>query len=175
VLAPDGSIHPSGGPGEIVARGPMLFHGYLDPADNEGVFVEGWFRTGDQGTITEQGLLKVTGRLKDIIIRKGENISAKEVEDVLHLHPAVGDVAAIALPDPERGELCCVVVVLRRGFDQLTVQEVGTHCAEHRLARYKVPERIEIVAAIPRNATGKALKSELVERYRVASSGARLR
>ena len=78
----------------------------------------GWFRTGDAGFLDDRGLLHVTGRLKDIIIRKGENISAKEVEDVLFFHPAIADVAVIALPDRERGELCCAVVVLNDGRRQ---------------------------------------------------------
>ncbi len=82
----------------------MLFKGYLDPAENDGAFTaDGWFRTGDLGMLDEHGLLRVTGRVKDIIIRKGENISAKEVEDVLYLHPAVHDVAASPTPRSRTG------------------------------------------------------------------------
>jgi cyclohexanecarboxylate-CoA ligase len=144
----------------------MLFRGYLDPAENDGVFThDGWFRTGDLGMLDERGLLRVTGRVKDIIIRKGENISAKEVEDVLYLHPAVHDVAAVPLPDPERGELCCAVVVLTDGYDALSLDDVIAHCTAHRLARQKIPERIEIVDALPRNSTGKVLKQQLVDRF----------
>ncbi len=127
IVDADGDPLPAGGEGEITVKGPMLFKGYLDPSDNEGAFDDdGWFRTGDVGRLDPEGLLTVTGRLKDVIIRKGENISAKEVEDVLHLHPAVGDVAAIALPDPERGELCCAVIVLApAGPTPPTVAELG--------------------------------------------------
>jgi cyclohexanecarboxylate-CoA ligase len=162
----DGNVLPPGEAGEIVCTGPMLFRGYLDPADNAGVFDhDGWFRTGDVGVLDEQGVLRVTGRVKDIIIRKGENISAKEVEDILYLHPAVADVAAIALPDPERGELCCVVVVLTDEHGDLTLDDLAEHCAAQKLATQKVPERIERVDQLPRNATGKVLKHELVARY----------
>ena len=125
IAGPDGESLPTGEVGEIECTGPMLFKGYLDPAENEGVFTDdGWFRTGDLGMLDEQGLLRVTGRVKDIIIRKGENISAKEVEDVLYLHPAVHDVAAIPLPDRERGELCCAVIVLADGHAALTLDDV---------------------------------------------------
>jgi acyl-CoA synthetase (AMP-forming)/AMP-acid ligase II len=146
--------------------------GYTDPALTAEAFDDdGWFRTGDVGHFRPDGHLVLTGRLKDIIIRKGENISAKEVEDVLHLHPAVSDVAVIALADAERGELCCAVVVLDGPDRRLSLDDVRQHCREHRLARFKVPERIEIVAAIPRNATGKALKAELVARYSSRGGG----
>jgi acyl-CoA synthetase (AMP-forming)/AMP-acid ligase II len=166
VVDDDGNPLPPGHAGEIVVTGPMLFRGYLDPAHNDGVFdAEGWFRTSDVGVLDERGVLKVTGRLKDIIIRKGENISAKEVEDVLHLHPAIADVAAIALPDAERGELCCAVVALVDGRESLTLDDIAAHCETNRLAKQKFPERLEIVDALPRNSTGKVLKQELVARF----------
>jgi acyl-CoA synthetase (AMP-forming)/AMP-acid ligase II len=161
----DGRDCPPGVPGEIVVKGPMLFLGYLDPDEDDGIDAEGWFHTGDVGTLDERGFLKVTGRLKDIVIRKGENISAKEVEDALHRHPAVLDAAVIALPDAERGELCCGVVVLHGGAT-LTLDELGAHCAGLGLARQKVPERLEVLDVLPRNATGKVLKPELVARFR---------
>jgi cyclohexanecarboxylate-CoA ligase len=167
VVDDSGATLPPGHAGEIVVTGPMLFRGYLDPAHNEGVFdADGWFRTSDVGVLDERGVLKVTGRLKDIIIRKGENISAKEVEDVLHLHPAVADVAVIALPDAERGELCCAVVALADGHDSLTLDDVAAHCDARRLAKQKFPERLEIVDVLPRNSTGKVLKQDLVARFR---------
>jgi len=158
---------PAGGEGEITVKGPMLFKGYLDPADNEGAFDgDGWFRTGDVGRLDARGLLTVTGRLKDVIIRKGETISAKEIEDVLYLHGAIADVAAIPLPDVERGELCCAVIVLADGAAPPTVTELAAHASAHGLAPQKAPERIEIVPVLPRNTTGKVLKNELIARYR---------
>jgi cyclohexanecarboxylate-CoA ligase len=167
IVGPDGTALGAGETGEIVVSGPMLFKGYLNPADNIGVFDDaGRFRTGDVGTLDSAGLLRVTGRLKDIIIRNGENISAKEVEDVLYRHPAIIDAAAIALPDPGRGELCCAVVVLVPGATSLSLAEVDDHCRQSGLARFKTPERLEIVAQLPRNTTGKVLKSELVDRLR---------
>ena len=157
----------SGDEGEITVRGPMLFKGYVDPADNKGAFdADGWFRTGDVGSLDARGLLTVTGRIKDIIIRKGETISAKEVEDALYRHDAVADVAAIPLPDTERGELCCAVIVLARGATPPTVAELAAHAARLGLAPQKAPERIEIVPVLPRNTTGKVLKNELIARYR---------
>ena len=156
--------------GEILVRGPMLFRGYLDPAHNEGVFVDGWFRTGDLGTLDERGVLRVTGRIKDIIIRKGENISAKEVEDVLHLHPAIADATVIALPDTDRGELCCAVIVVTDTTAAPGLDDIAAHCTAHGLARQKIPERVEIVTALPRNVTGKVLKDQLVARYRDSGS-----
>jgi cyclohexanecarboxylate-CoA ligase len=166
IVGPDGVPVATGQTGEIVVSGPMLFKGYLDPADNLGVFDDaGRFRTGDVGTLDANGLLRVTGRLKDIIIRNGENISAKEVEDVLYRHPSIVDAAAVALPDQARGELCCAVIVLAPGAAPLALAEIGDHCRSLGLARFKTPERLEIVDQLPRNTTGKVLKSELVEHF----------
>ena len=167
IIDGDGHPVPSGEEGEITVRGPMLFKGYVDPVDDEGVFdPDGWFRTGDVGALDGRGLLTVTGRLKDIIIRKGETISAKDVEDVLYRHAAIADVAAIPLPDAERGELCCAVIVLAPGAAAPTVNELAAHAASHGLAPQKAPERVEIVPMLPRNTTGKVLKNELIAQYR---------
>jgi acyl-CoA synthetase (AMP-forming)/AMP-acid ligase II len=107
---------PDGQQGEILTRGPELFTGYTDPTLNAAAFLPGgWFRTGDLGRIDASGHLTITDRLKDIIIRGGENISSKEVEDLLITHPAVADVAVIPVPDPALGERVCAVVVARPG------------------------------------------------------------
>jgi acyl-CoA synthetase (AMP-forming)/AMP-acid ligase II len=149
--------------GEIRVKGPMTCLGYLDPEHTAAAFDEdGWLRTGDLGVIDEDGWVTITGRLKDVIIRKGENISAKEVEDLLYAHPDIADVAVIGLPDPTRGELACAVVVSDR---ELTLAEIGAYCEEHGLARFKVPERLERVDALPRNTTGKVVKFELRSRF----------
>ncbi len=167
IVDPNGRPLPAGEQGEIVVNGPMLFKGYLNPADNAGVFEpDGAFRTGDVGCLDANGLLRVTGRVKDIIIRNGENISAKEVEDVLHLHPGIADAVAVALPDPARGELCCAVVVLVPGAVAPTLEDVAEHCRRQGLARQKAPERLEIVRELPRNSTGKVLKTELIDSLR---------
>lgn len=108
----------------------------------------------------------LTGRLKDVIIRKGENISAKEIEDLLHRHPAVQDVAVIGLPDAERGERVCAVLEQPPGADPLTLKEVGDHLRAEGLSVHKLPEQVEVVDALPRNETlRKVLKYKLRERY----------
>jgi acyl-CoA synthetase (AMP-forming)/AMP-acid ligase II len=101
-----------------------------------------------------------------VIIRKGEHIAAKDVEDVLYTHPAVTDVAVIGLPDPERGERACAVVVLRDDAVDFDLDAIGEHCRAAGLAVQKIPEQVEIVDALPRNASGKVLKYQLQERYR---------
>jgi acyl-CoA synthetase (AMP-forming)/AMP-acid ligase II len=167
VVDPDGATLPPGAIGELVVNGPMLFKGYLDPADNEGAFeADGFFHTDDLGCLDERGLVRITGRVKDIIIRKGENISAKEVEDVLATHPAVQDVAVVGLLDTARGERCCAFVVPRgRTSARVTLRELAEHCAHHGLARQKMPEQLEILDVLPRNPTGKVLKQELRQRF----------
>jgi len=167
VVAPDGRPVADGEVGELHVRGPMLFRGYVDPAEDAAARTpDGWFRTGDLGSMDRAtGVLRITGRLKDIVIRKGENISAKEVEDVLYQHPAVADVAVIALPDAERGELCCAVVVADPAGPAPTLADLAEHCRARGLARQKAPERLELVDRLPRNPTGKVRKDELQRRF----------
>ena len=167
IVDADGRTVATGSTGEICVRGPLLCHGYLDESRNAEAFdADGFFRTGDLGAVDAHGNLTVSGRLKDVIIRKGENISAKEVEDVLYEHPDVADVAVIGLPDPERGERACAVLVLRDGAAPLDVATVATHCRTSGLAPQKTPEQVEIVEVLPRNASGKILKYRLQESYR---------
>ncbi len=164
----DGRVCGAGEIGEIRVRGPMIFKGYLDPSDDAGAFDElGFHRTGDLGRLDERAVLTVTGRVKDIIIRKGENISAKEIEDLLFTHDAVADVAVIALPDRERGELVCAVVVVAAGRPAPSLEALCEHCLAVGLTRRKLPERLEIVEVLPRNPTGKVVKYELQARYSV--------
>src|SRR4029453_17273056 len=147
--------------GELRVKGPQVCMGYLDSSlDAEAFDDEGWFRTGDLGVIDDGGWVSITGRLKDIIIRKGENISAKEIEDLLHAHPAIADAAVIGLPDDRSGERACAVVVLREG-KTLTLAEMIDFLRDHRLSMHKIPEQLEIVDALPRNPTGKVLKKDL--------------
>jgi acyl-CoA synthetase (AMP-forming)/AMP-acid ligase II len=157
---------PTGVDGEIVTRGPEQFLGYLDPALNEGLYVDGgWLRTGDVGRVDADGFLTITDRKKDIIIRGGENIASKEVEDVLLTHPAVADVAAVGAPDERYGERVCAFVVLRPGAS-LTMPDVQQHFAAAGLARQKTPERLELVDVLPRTAAGKIQKFALREQLR---------
>src|SRR5699024_9670024 len=100
IVGDDGTVLPAGVDGEVRLRGPMVFRGYTDEeATAESFDDDGWFRTGDVGHLRDDGHVVLTGRIKDLIIRKGENIAAKEIEDLLHTHPKVGDVAVIGLPD----------------------------------------------------------------------------
>ncbi|MFI8533931.1 class I adenylate-forming enzyme family protein [Streptomyces aquilus] len=153
--------------GEVRLRGEAVCQGYLDPAQTAEAFDEdGFLRTGDLGFRTETGHLVLTGRAKDVIIRKGENISAKEIEDLLAAHPAVGDVAVVGLPDAERGELVCAVLEPAPGAAELTLADAVSYLRAEGLSVHKLPERLEVVDALPRNETlRKVLKYKLRERY----------
>jgi cyclohexanecarboxylate-CoA ligase len=151
--------------GELRLKGPNVCLGYLDASLDADAFDEdGWFRSGDLGMIDAEGYVTITGRLKDVIIRKGENISAKEIEDLLHAHPSVAEAAVVGLPDAARGELACAVVALRDGAT-LTFAEMVEYLRGAQLSMHKIPERLEHVDALPRNPTGKILKKDLRERY----------
>ncbi|GAA3392464.1 class I adenylate-forming enzyme family protein [Streptomyces roseoviridis] len=153
--------------GEVRLRGEAVCRGYLDPAQTAAAFdEEGFLRTGDLGHLTASGHLVLTGRLKDVIIRKGENVSAKEIEDLLHTHPDVADAAVIGLPDAERGERVCAVVEQAAGTEPLTLEAVTAFLRGAGLAVFKLPEQLEVVEALPRNETlRKVLKYKLRERY----------
>jgi acyl-CoA synthetase (AMP-forming)/AMP-acid ligase II len=147
--------------GEIVTRGPELFIGYFDAALDAAAFLPGgWYRTGDIGRLDADGYLLITDRKKDIIIRGGENISSREVEDVLRRHAAVADVAVVAAPDARMGEVVKACVVTRPGAD-LTLDMVRAFFAEAGIARQKTPERLMLLDVLPRNASGKILKHQL--------------
>ncbi|WP_105972893.1 class I adenylate-forming enzyme family protein [Streptomyces geranii] len=156
--------------GEVRLRGEAVCQGYLDPAQSAEAFdADGFLRTGDLGEVTASGHLILTGRLKDVIIRKGENISAKEIEDLLHTHPGVQDVAVVGLPDTERGELVCAVVEQPDGAGELTLGALTSYLRSEGLSVHKLPERLEVVDALPRGETlRKVLKYKLRERYSAA-------
>lgn len=162
----DGTLAAQGEEGEVRAKAPQLMIGYLDASlDADAFDEEGFFRTGDLGTLNERGMLTITGRLKDVIIRKGENVSAKEVEDHLYRHPKVADVAVIGLPDADRGEMVCAVVQTAEGAEPITLPELFTFLKDEGLMVQKIPEQLEIVDVIPRNPTGKILKNDLRKTY----------
>lgn len=167
VVGADGADVPAGEEGEVRLRGPQLFAGYANPALDAAAFDEsGFFRTGDLGRVSASGHLAITGRLKDIIIRNAENISAAEVEKCLHLHPAIADVAVVGLPDPRTGERACAVVKLADGHDSIDLAELAEFCRSQGLAMYKCPEQLEIVAELPRSGhMGKVEKQVLRQRY----------
>ncbi|HUN32672.1 MAG TPA: AMP-binding protein [Trebonia sp.] len=150
--------------GELRLKGPQCFLGYVDPAQDAAAFdARGWFRTGDLGEVDAAGNILVTGRLKDVIIRNAENISAAEIEDVLRGHPGVADVTVIGLPDERTGERVCAVAVPRAG-QELTLAALSGHCAEQGMAPYKRPVQLEVVDVLPRNSMGKVLRAQLRDR-----------
>jgi cyclohexanecarboxylate-CoA ligase len=167
IVKDDGTVAAPDEEGEVRVKGPVVTLGYTDPAANDAAFDEdGWFRTGDLGVLRADGHLRLTGRLKDVIIRKGENISARELEEVLFAHPKVGDVAVIGLPDPERGELVCAVVEAPADGEAITFGEMVAVCESAGLMRQKIPERLEVVDKLPRNETlNKVLKYKLRELF----------
>ncbi|MBT1189671.1 cyclohexanecarboxylate-CoA ligase, partial [Streptomyces sp. CJ_13] len=167
VTAPDGTPLPAGTDGEVRLRGEAVCRGYLDPGQNTGAFdPDGYLITGDLGHLTGTGHLVLTGRSKDVIIRKGENISAKEIEDLLHQLPGITDVAVIGLPDPARGERVCAVVEQPADADPLTLERLTAHLRAQGLSPHKLPEQLELVDALPRNdALRKVLKYKLRERF----------
>lgn len=152
---------PAGQEGELRLKGPQCFLGYADPAlDADAFDADGWLRTGDLGMIDADGNVRVTGRIKDAIIRNAENVSALEVENALATHPAVADVAVIGVPDPRTGERVCAVVVPAPGED-VSLEALVQHCHSQGLSRYKHPERLVIVDALPRNQFEKVIKKDL--------------
>ena len=147
-----------GAEGEILTRGPDLSLAYLRAADTEATRIDGWLLTGDLGTLSAERVLCITGRKKDIIIRKGENISA-EIEDLLADHPA-SPVAVVGVADAERGEMVCCVVV-SKGDTPPTLQELCRHLREQGLAVFKQPERLVLLPQLPYNPGGKVRKPAL--------------
>ena len=149
------------GAGEIRARGPQMLIGYLHPEDETEAFdAAGCFRTGDLGRWVDGDHLVVTGRAKDIIIRNGENISPKEVEDLLVGHPAVAEIAVVGIPDARTGERACAAIVAATppGPD---VAELRDFLAGHGVARFKAPEQVVIWKSLPKNDAGKVLKHQI--------------
>jgi acyl-CoA synthetase (AMP-forming)/AMP-acid ligase II len=170
VVRPDGTEAASGQPGELRARAPQVMVGYVDGSlDAEAFDDRGFLRTGDLGVVDADGFVTVTGRLKDVVIRNGENIGAAEVEELLRLHPAVADAVVIGLPDARTGERVCAVLELQpageRTGERPDVTTIGCHLRDHGLRPQAWPEQVEVVAALPRTVAGKVDKSELTTRF----------
>lgn len=158
---------PSGQIGEVHFRGPNVFAGYWRRPDAtaEAFSADGWFKSGDLGSLDDEGFLTLVDRKKDMVISGGENVYSAEVENALFAHPAVAEAAIIGVPDPRWGEAVCAVVALRPG-QHASSDELIAHCRE-RLARYKSPKYVVFVDSLPRNAAGKVLKTRLREEVRV--------
>lgn len=167
IMDNEGHLFPPGSIGEIVIRGPNVTGGYENnPQANAESFTDGWFRTGDQGAIDEDGYLEIKGRLKEIINRGGEKISPREVDEVLLDHPAVAQVVTFAMPHVKLGEEVAAAVILREG-SQADERELRDFVRE-RLANFKVPRKILLVAEIPKGPTGKMQRIGLAERLGLA-------
>jgi fatty-acyl-CoA synthase len=151
--------------GEVLVRGPNVTPGYWrrPEATSRAIDVDGWFRTGDAAYFDEEGFLTISDRIKDMIISGGENVYPAEVESALMRHPAIAEVAVIGEPDPHWGEQVVAIAALKPQHT-LTIEELRAYAGES-LARYKLPRRLEIIAALPRNATGKILKYRLREMF----------
>lgn len=146
---------------ELLVRGPELFAGYADPAQTRAAMAKGgWFRTGDKATIDGDGWVTIVGRLKDVVIRGGENISVAEVEAVLEAHPAVRQAVAVGVPDQRLGERLAAFVVTSRSFD---LEDCRAWFADQGVARYKTPERIIVLDRLPTLAAGKPDRATLKE------------
>ena len=161
----DADITASGGPGVPAGNGPTLCLGYWDDAAaNDRLFTaDGWMRMGDLATIDADGYLSVVGRTSDVIIRGGKNISAAQVEDEVGTHPAVALCAAVAMPDETFGERVCVFVELRPGYDELTLEALNAHLAERGTGKELWPEKLVVLAELPRSSGGKLAKGDLTE------------
>jgi non-ribosomal peptide synthetase component E (peptide arylation enzyme) len=135
--------------------------GYLDPQDEADAFdAEGYFRTGDLAHWTDEDYLTISGRLKDLIIRNGENISPKEIEDALSLHPQISEVAVVGIPDDRTGERACAVVV-PWGNSAPDVASLRAYLRGFGLAAFKIPEQVEVWSALPKNDAGKIVKHQV--------------
>jgi acyl-CoA synthetase (AMP-forming)/AMP-acid ligase II len=154
VVDTTGATVPTGERGEIVIRGANVTAGYENnPTANETAFIDGWFRTGDVGTMDNEGYLSIVGRLKEIINRGGEKISPREVDEIIMEHPAVHQCVTFAMPHEMLGEDVAAAIVLREGFT--AGERELREFAAVRLADFKVPKKILIVKEIPVGATGK--------------------
>ena len=167
VMDENGALLPRGETGEVVIRGENVTDGYENnPKANAEAFVDGWFRTGDQGVIDADGYLTITGRLKEIINRGGEKISPREVDEVLMSHPAVLQAVTFAMPHDKLGEEVAAAVVLREGREA-TDREIREFVGK-RLADFKTPRKVVIVAEIPKGATGKLQRIGLAQKLGLA-------
>lgn len=171
VLGDDEAVSTAGGEGEIVVRGPAVFGGYSSPGSaNTDAFVDGWFRTGDLGRISEDGYLNITGRVKEQINRGGEKISPREVEESLLDHPDVVDAMAFAIPDPELGEEIGVALVVREGA---TVDVMAVRTYLHgRISPFKIPRRVVLTDQIPVSSTGKPQRLAFARQFAGESADA---
>jgi acyl-CoA synthetase (AMP-forming)/AMP-acid ligase II len=170
LLGDDGAPVAPGEAGEIWSRGPDLCVGYTDPALTADAFDDdGWYRSGDMGVLDADGFVTITDRVKDVIIRGGENISAAEIEEAIAVLPPVAEVAVVAAPDERLGEHACAVVRLAPGVESIDLREITDELERIGLARQKWPEELWIVDDFPRTPAGKVRKVDLRRQLRAAT------
>ncbi|UTI62353.1 AMP-binding protein [Paraconexibacter antarcticus] len=169
VMDPDGNILPQGERGEVVIRGPVVMRGYLNkPEETAKTIIDGWLHTGDVGIIDEDGYLRIVDRIKDMIIRGGENIYPKEIESALYTHEGILEAAVVGRPDDVLGEVVVAYVSLRPDAD-VTVDELHELCRD-KLAKYKLPVEIHILDELPKNPVGKIDKPTIRKRDQAAAT-----
>jgi fatty-acyl-CoA synthase len=164
IIDPDsGALRPVGEPGELCTRGYSVMHGYWDDdaKTREAIDAEGWMHTGDLATMDAEGYVNIVGRIKDMVIRGGENVYPREIEEFLYRHPKVQDVQVVGLPDRRYGEELCAWIIVKPG-QTLSADEVRDFC-KGQIAHYKVPRYIEFVAEFPMTVTGKIQKFRIRE------------
>ena len=169
VVGDDGEILPAGREGDLLVRGHSQFVGYWKRPEftRDAHTPDGWFKTGDRAVLDADGYLAITGRVKDLIIRGGENISVAEVENLLYAHPKVQNVAVVAMPDPRLVERACAFVIPKPG-ESITLAELVAYLDARQLARHKFPERLEVVSEFPMTPSGK------IQKYRLREAIARM-
>jgi acyl-CoA synthetase (AMP-forming)/AMP-acid ligase II len=171
MLDPDGQRLPDGQEGEICIRGDRVMKGYNKrEADTGSALIDGWLHTGDLGKIDEGGYLFITGRLKDMVIRGGENISTAEIENVLEDHPGIAEASVIGVKDTEWGEVVKAIVVAGP-VDDVPSEDDLTAYVKSRLASYKAPGLYQWIDELPRNHLGKVLKTDLRDLYGQPTEG----
>jgi non-ribosomal peptide synthetase component E (peptide arylation enzyme) len=166
IVDDEGVELPPGHEGDYELSSPTMFLGYLDRPDltAEVFTADGWYRTGDRAVLDADGFLHITGRVKDVINRGGEKVPVVEIENLLFAHPAVRDVAIVAMPDPRLGERACAFVVAADPAHPLGFAELQGYLGERGVSKYYWPERLETIGELPRNAVGKIQKNLLRER-----------
>jgi cyclohexanecarboxylate-CoA ligase len=175
VVDPDGRELPRGEEGDVAYKGPShMIEYFRDEQETQALFTpDGFSRSGDLGRMDDEGFVRITGRSKDIVIRGGMNISAREVEEHLLRHPAISNAAVVGMPDERLGEKVCAYVVPAEPDAVLTLETVTSYLREHKVAVQKLPERLEVVAALPMTATGKIQKHLLRDQIATKLQGER--
>ena len=171
VIGTDGQALPAAEVGALQVRGAQMFLGYFQRPDLPTFDAEGWFDTGDLAYLDDEGYIRIAGRTKDVVIRGGENVPVVEIENLLYQHPAVSAVAIVGYPDPRLVERACAYVTLRPGHS-LDVPGVQSYLAQCKVAKQYWPERVEVIAEMPRTASGKIQKFVLREQAKAFGAGA---